>query len=568
MFKSIVLAASMPLTLLMSPASAAQAQNSADLYANESGYIWVTIGADAFKSISERHQKRLQLKASSQQQLLTNNANKTQQLMSTSIIAQVKASQLNELSQIMHDDYNRCAGFIAHSSYQDAKAAQQSPQTYSSKAIEYTIDNPTSVAELLTQLQASNLESTVANMSAFNNRYFSQQSGAEASDWLKGEWDLIANSRDDISVEYYRHSGWAQPSVIATIEGTLLPDEIVVIGGHLDSINGSNPSTGRAPGADDNASGIAVVTETLNAIVASGFKPERTIKLMGYAAEEVGLRGSDEIAAVFAQDNLDVVGVAQFDMTGHRGTIGQDFTFITDYTNQLQTEYMTDLIDTYLPELSYGFDVCGYACSDHASWTRYGFASSFPFESTFRSSNGRIHTSSDSAFNSAHAINFAKLSAIYVAELAKGSTEISSAVSSLSFVSAEIQTEVNSIVTIEIRRVGPNQSAASIDFETTDGSAIAGTDYQATSGTVSWDALDNTSKQISVTVNSVNIDKDFTINLSNPQGGELGTNTSIKVVVKAPVEAQPAPDESSSGGGGALGLITGLFLLMLRNRKK
>lgn len=535
-----------------------------DKFANSDGYIWISIGSDAYKTISEKYSHELELLVSKQQKLVFTKAIQNQKLISTPMVLQVKASQLDKLSQIMHQDFHRCAGFVAHSDYASAKSAAQDSSNGKTTSVEYSIDNPDVVAEMVSQLQQSNLTSTVTNMSNFNNRYYTAQSGVEASNWLKGEWDLLSSSRDDISVELYQHSGWAQPSVIATIQGSTLADEIVVIGGHLDSINGSSPANGRAPGADDNASGIAVVTETLNAIVNSGFRPERTIKLMGYAAEEVGLRGSDEIAAEFALDNIDVVGAAQFDMTGFRGTSGQDFTFITDFTNAGQNQYMADLVDTYLTDLSYGFDLCGYGCSDHASWTRHGFASSFPFEANFRNSNGRIHTSSDSAFDSAHAINFAKLSVIYAAELAKGTTEIPTAVSSLLFAQAELEADDNSTVTIAVRRVGPSQASASVDFQTVDGSAVAGTDYQAASGTLNWEASDNSEKQITVVVNRVDTDKDFAITLNNPQGGELGTTVTINITVKAEQEQ----GSESSGGGGSLGYLLILMLVIVRCRKK
>ena len=65
---------------------------------------------------------------------------------------------------------------------------------------------------------------------------------------------LLTTAETDASVELYTHPGWAQPSVILTIQGTTLPSEVVVIGAHLDSINSSNPSGGRAPGSDDDAS--------------------------------------------------------------------------------------------------------------------------------------------------------------------------------------------------------------------------------------------------------------------------------------------------------------------------
>src|SRR5690606_16105710 len=98
-----------------------------------------------------------------------------------------------------------------------------------------------------------------------------------------------------------------QSSVVLTIQGQTLPDEIAVLGAHLDSIcsrsgttNGqANCDTGvttaqrRAPGADDDASGIAVLTEVLRVVLDNGYRPQRTVKFMGYAAEEVGLVGSN-----------------------------------------------------------------------------------------------------------------------------------------------------------------------------------------------------------------------------------------------------------------------------------
>ncbi len=48
--------------------------------------------------------------------------------------------------------------------------------------------------------------------------------------------------------------------------------------------------------SDDDASGIASLTEVIRAAMAMGYRPARTVKFMGYAAEEVGLKGSKEIA--------------------------------------------------------------------------------------------------------------------------------------------------------------------------------------------------------------------------------------------------------------------------------
>lgn len=52
----------------------------------------------------------------------------------------------------------------------------------------------------------------------------------------------------------------------------------------------------RSPGADDNASGIASVTEVIRLIMENNLRPKKTVQFMAYAAEEIGLIGSDDIA--------------------------------------------------------------------------------------------------------------------------------------------------------------------------------------------------------------------------------------------------------------------------------
>ena len=78
-------------------------------------------------------------------------------------------------------------------------------------------------------------------------------------------------------------------NVIAEIPGTdpKLKDEIVLIGGHLDSWHGGT-------GAADNASGCAVMMEALRIIKEIGVKPRRTIRIALWGGEEQGLIGSRE----------------------------------------------------------------------------------------------------------------------------------------------------------------------------------------------------------------------------------------------------------------------------------
>jgi bacterial leucyl aminopeptidase len=273
--------------------------------------------------------------------------------------------------------------------------------------------------------EVSELENrqVIIDLSAFPNRRHDQPSGLQSANWIKNKWTALAAGRTDTTVEFYNHTNTPQPSIIMTIRGATRPDEIVILGGHQDSIR-SGSTTGAAPGADDDASGIACLTETIRVLMAKGFKPERTVQFMAYAAEEVGLRGSNAIATAYRNANKNVVGVMQLDMTNYRGTQGYDMVMITDLTNAAQNQFVRDLISYYQPGLNVGNSTCGYGCSDHVPWNAKGYPVSFPFEAPIPGDNPTIHTANDtlaqSNNNANHAVRFTKLAVSYVGELAKG----------------------------------------------------------------------------------------------------------------------------------------------------
>jgi len=335
----------------------------------------------------------------------------------------VKPEELPRLSHIMHERRDRCGGFFAYDS-KEAAMADEDSGTGGAVARAYSISRPETVRFLLSKFREDRLRDTITRLSKFHNRYYSSDEGVASSQWILDDWAGIAKGRSDISVELFDHPGWPQSSVILTIAGSKEPGQVIVLGGHADSVGGRWGGSGaRAPGADDNASGIAVLTEALRVIVDSGFRPERTVQLMAYSAEEVGLRGSRAIATQYASAGVDVQGVVQFDMTIFKGSVKSIY-LITDYTNEVQNAYLGRLIDEYV-KVPWGETRCGYACSDHASWTRNGFPASFPFEATKRGTNRNIHSSRDTLENvggtADHAVPFARLAVAYIVETSKAS---------------------------------------------------------------------------------------------------------------------------------------------------
>lgn len=333
-------------------------------------------------------------------------------------VFQVNASDLDSLAESMHRKFNKCGGFFTSSSLEAAKSVL-APAAAAAPAA-YTIDQRERVPALLKLADEKELTATISSLSAYKTRYYSSQTGTDAARWLQAYWGKLAAGRADITVEAYRHADWAQESVILTVRGAAEPEKIVVLGGHLDSISRGGPAA-EAPGADDNASGLAALTEAIRVITISGYRPSKTLKFIGYAAEEVGLRGSQDIAGAFKRAGARVEGVIQFDMTNFNGS-PEDIFLITDNTDAAQNAFLGSLVKTYT-DYRLGETKCGYACSDHASWTKNGYAASFPFEAGFAKTNPNIHSVKDtlapSGGRALHALKFAKLAIAYAVELAK-----------------------------------------------------------------------------------------------------------------------------------------------------
>ncbi|HEX7840641.1 MAG TPA: M28 family metallopeptidase [Kofleriaceae bacterium] len=104
-------------------------------------------------------------------------------------------------------------------------------------------------------------------------------------------------------------------NVVATIKGSLTPNRVYVISGHIDSRRSIvTDSVGDAPGADDDASGVAVIMEA--ARVMATHAPESTIVFTAVDGEEQGLFGSGNQAKLFKAAGADIEGMFSNDIVG------------------------------------------------------------------------------------------------------------------------------------------------------------------------------------------------------------------------------------------------------------
>jgi len=102
-------------------------------------------------------------------------------------------------------------------------------------------------------------------------------------------WRLVADGRAvelEFDIVNRTHpEGRTSYNVVAEIPGSDKADEVVMLGGHLDSWHA-------ATGATDNAIGCAIMMEAARILMATGVKPRRTVRVALWSGEEQGLLGS------------------------------------------------------------------------------------------------------------------------------------------------------------------------------------------------------------------------------------------------------------------------------------
>jgi Zn-dependent M28 family amino/carboxypeptidase len=132
-------------------------------------------------------------------------------------------------------------------------------------------------------------------------------------------------------------------NVIAELRGSELPDEVVIVGGHLDCWD-------LATGATDNGLGSYSILDMARCLKASGLKPRRTIRFVLFMGEEQGLLGSralvehyrttGELAKVRCMVNMDMTGHPQgFSVTGPEGWKALVEDINTDIRSQDSTDF-------------------------------------------------------------------------------------------------------------------------------------------------------------------------------------------------------------------------------------
>ena len=145
--------------------------------------------------------------------------------------------------------------------------------------------------------------------------------------WIKVEFDKISKECNDCLEVFYqrnlvnpdnrriKQATWIV-NVIAIQRGKISPNKYVIMSGDIDSRNSdASDPYGDAPGANDNASGMAGTIEA--ARVLSKYSFANSVVYMGLSGEEQGLYGGQHMAKFAKEEGWDIIGVMNNDMIGN-----------------------------------------------------------------------------------------------------------------------------------------------------------------------------------------------------------------------------------------------------------
>jgi hypothetical protein len=175
-----------------------------------------------------------------------------------------------------------------------------------------------------------------------------------------------------LDTEQQSWSTSSAPNTYGTRLGERNPGRVYIVVAHLDDL----PSSGTAPGADDNASGSVTVLESAKVLSCYGFR--NTVRFLLVTGEEQGLLGSEAYAAAAAARGEDIRGVINMDMNGWAGNAVAPAVENLDLNYDANSQSLAQHFAACATEYSTGLAVDAFLCpsltaSDHAPFWDHGW---------------------------------------------------------------------------------------------------------------------------------------------------------------------------------------------------
>ncbi|MEO0185388.1 MAG: M20/M25/M40 family metallo-hydrolase [candidate division WOR-3 bacterium] len=232
----------------------------------------------------------------------------------------------------------------------------------------------TLIQKMVAAVSQDSIQAAILRLQRMYTRYTTTDSNKiVAVNWIRNK--LLSYNLDSVYFQYF--SSNYGPNVVGVRKGYLYPTikRYCLIGGHMDDV----PSSGYAPGADDNASGTVAMLEA--ARVMKDYLFENTVYYVAFNAEELGLYGSDSFATRAYRNGDTIFGVLNYDMIGYvtpanpnRDTMNAHYTTAVPNCSLFVTQFFQAVADTYTQlKIRQVRNTGTSGSSDHASFWKRGY---------------------------------------------------------------------------------------------------------------------------------------------------------------------------------------------------
>jgi len=251
--------------------------------------------------------------------------------------------------------------------------------------------------DILNFINKDSLKRTVQDLQDFESRFCGQTIGhnRKVAQYLVDRLKNYGVENAQIDSFFVTYNGWAGSyaqhmyNVVGTLEGSGNTDSTVIIGAHLDAVSypGNWPAVVLdeiVPGADDNATGCAVMIEMARVMHKYKLKPRHNIDFMAYDAEEIGLLGARYDAAKRYYANENIIVMLNNDMVGHQPENEKWYVTLRTYDNSSDvTEKAVEAFNQYTTVTPVISNIINSSASDSYAYYIHNFKANFPIEYHF-----------------------------------------------------------------------------------------------------------------------------------------------------------------------------------------
>lgn len=244
-------------------------------------------------------------------------------------------------------------------------------------------------------MNGDSLVAYTTRLEAFGTRFATAPNHRDVAIWIRDkliDFGYPGACLDSFSVTLYPDSirlvydtfTTMQYNVVAVLPGSGTTEEYILFGGHYDSF-AYDSSFVNAPGADDNASGVAAMLETARVLKLNNHQPYCNLRFLAFGIEEFGLFGSFYDAGVQSDSGTNIRLMINNDMIAYtvpgdtliRCLVGNQSQAVMQLVNQARSIYgglvpsfhAVGFSSDYYPYNEAGYTVAGF--NHHAPYPHY-----------------------------------------------------------------------------------------------------------------------------------------------------------------------------------------------------